>query len=206
MAETGIQYESPSHEAETAQAGMWLFLASEFLFFGGLFLVWTIYRVTLPDGFAAASRHTNIVIGAVNTVLLLVSGACLSAGLPAVQSGNGRMFRRILSGALVIALLFLALKGLEWHEDLNEHLFPAAHFALSERGAGLFFCFYFVATFLHGAHMVAGIVLLLWLLRRARSEPVASLRMPAESVTLYWAFVDLIWIVLFPLIYLSGRV
>jgi cytochrome c oxidase subunit III len=205
-----FQYESPTHETETAISGMWLFLATEILFFGGLFLIWMVYRHSHPAGFALAAQHTELVIGSVNTVLLVTSSFVFALALAYAEAGNNR---RVMQAALVtaaIGLAFLLLKGWEWHDDFDEHLFPGRDFALSghadANGAKLFYIFYFVATGLHGVHMLGGITLVLLVAWRARrGEYTSDRHTGVEVVGLYWSFVDIVWMILYPLIYLAGR-
>jgi cytochrome c oxidase subunit III len=205
-----FQYESPTHEAETAISGMWLFLATEILFFGGLFLVWMVYRHAHPAGFALAAEHTEITIGSINTVLLVTSSFAFSLGLYHAEQGDNR---RVMQAALVtaaIGIAFLLLKAWEWHDDFDEHLFPGRDFALNGHadagGAKLFYVFYFIGTGLHGVHMLVGIALVLLVAWRARRGAYSrSHHTGVEVVGLYWSFVDLIWMILYPLIYLAGR-
>ncbi|CAH2600594.1 Cytochrome c oxidase polypeptide III [Rhodovastum atsumiense] len=205
-----FQFESPAHQADTAIAGMWLFLATEALFFGGLFLAFIFCRHQHPAGFDLAARHTKLWIGAVNTALLLTSSAVMAAAPVLAGHGRGRQVRWICAVTAAFGIAFLALKGVEWKGDFDEHLWPGPDFALAREaggGAALFFAFYFVATGLHGLHMLIGLGLLTWLGLRARAGALdGGHAVPAEVVGLYWSFVDMIWVVLFPLIYLLGRV
>ncbi len=210
MSETEFQYENAVHQSDTAVAGLWLFLASEILFFGGLFLSWVIYRQAHTAGFNAASQETNLLIGSINTVILFTSSAVFSAALPAARKGSNRavMWLSLLTCAMGIAFIILKLR--EWGDDFSKDLFPGPHFALSGMSAGgaqLFYVFYFVATGLHGLHMLVGIGLVGWIAFLARREAFSSGHATSvEVVGLYWSFVDIIWLTLYPLIYLSGRV
>ena len=204
-----FQYAGIEHQSQTALSGMWLFLATEVLFFGGLFLLYIIYRDKHPDGFALASAHSERAIGTINTVLLLTSSAVFTYGLGRARIGdNRRLFFACIATALLGAA-FLALKGWEWKDDFDQHLFPGPGFALGgphSGGAELFWSYYFVATGLHGIHMIAGVGLMAWIAlgaRRNRFSP--EYFTPAEGVGLYWSFVDMVWLVLFPTIYLVGR-
>lgn len=208
MAEhVGFQYAGIDHQTGTAQAGMWLFLTTELLFFGGLFLLYTIYFVRFPAGTMAASRETTLWIGVVNSVVLLCSSAALTFGLGLARRGdNHGLFRAILLTG-VLGVVFLLLKGYEWYDDLQRLLFPGPDFAMPATGGhSLFWCFYFVGTGLHGIHMIVGLALLGWIAVGARAGRFsATYHMPVEGVGLYWSFVDMIWIMLFPCIYLVGR-
>ena len=204
-----FQYAGIEHQTETAMSGMWLFLATEVLFFGGLFLLYMLYRAQYPHAVAVASQRTEIGIGTINTVLLLTSSAVFAWGLGHVRRGDNR--RLMWACALVAALGvgFLALKGYEWSDDFAKHLFPGADFAIAgpdRGGAQLFWGFYFVATAVHGLHMIVGVSLVSWLGWTAwRGRYSAAYFTPVEIVGLYWSFVDMVWLVLYPLIYLVGR-
>jgi cytochrome c oxidase subunit 3 len=206
-----FQYESASYQAQTAVAGMWLFLASEVLFFGAMILTWIYSRHWNALGFDAGARQTDLSIGTLNTFVLVTSSFVYALGLLFIREGNIRWLIRCCVVTLVLGLIFLALKfGIEWPADFAHHLFPTApNFKISgpsEGGARLFFIFYFIATALHGVHMVLGIGLLLWLIRRARrGEFSPSYHTPVTVVGLYWSFVDIVWLSLYPLIYLIGR-
>jgi cytochrome c oxidase subunit III len=202
-------YETTSHRDESAIAGMWLFLASESLLFGGLFLVCLIYFHTRAAGWAEGVRHTNLVIGAANTMILITSSAVYTMAVDAGKHGDNRRVVRAGIASAVLGLTFLVLKGIEWGLEFRENLFPGPSFALhgpNAGGAQLFYSFYFLATFLHGMHMVIGIGLILWICHKARHRAFSpAWNTPVDVVGLYWSFVDLIWMLLFPLLYLIGR-
>lgn len=206
-----FQYASASHQSQTAIAGMWLFLATEVLLFGGLILCWIFARHWNPVGFDAGGRETALWIGTANTVLLITSSFLYALGMAFIRIGDVRGLIRCLVLALVLAAGFLALKfGLEYHEDFAKHLFPTATpFALGgaeAKGARLFFVFYFVSTALHGVHMLVGMGLVAWIVERARRGHFSpEYYTPVEVVGLYWSFVDIVWLTLYPLIYLIGR-
>jgi cytochrome c oxidase subunit 3 len=211
VAPHGIQYESATHQAHTAIAGMWLFLATEALLFGGLILSWIHARHWVPDGFDAGARETVLWIGTLNTAILVSSSFMYALGLAFIRAGNSRRLIQCCSAALMLGLAFLALKfGLEWHDDFASHLLPAStHFKITgpaEGGARLFFVFYFLGTGLHGVHMMVGAALVSWIILRARrGEFSAAYYTPVHAVGLYWSFVDIVWLTLYPLIYLVGR-
>jgi len=206
-----FQYASASHQAQTAIAGMWLFLATEVLLFGGLILAWIYSRHFNPVGFDAGGRQTALWIGTVNTVLLITSSFAYGLGAAFLRIGNVRGLIRCLALALLLAAAFLVLKfGLEYRDDFAKHLFPTdLPFGVSgaaANGARLFFIFYFIGTGLHGVHMLVGVGLVLWIIRRARRGHFSpSYTTPVEVVGLYWSFVDIVWLTLYPLIYLVGR-
>lgn len=194
---------------EVLELGMWTFLSTEVLLFGGLILSYFVYRHADPQAFLAAGRETNIVIGTLNTALLLTSSFCVAAALRAAEHEQRRTTRALLVLAIVLGLTFLGLKSFEYIEEYREHLVPGVNFARAgenAHGIELFFIFYFVATLLHAVHVLCGIGVLavfaaLATATIARSRYVAGLR----TAALYWHFVDLVWIFLFALIYLPGR-
>ncbi|WP_428486430.1 cytochrome c oxidase subunit 3 [Rhodopila sp.] len=204
-----FQYAGMEHQSETALSGMWLFLATEVLFFGGLFLLYMIYRQQYADAFIEASRHTELVIGSINTVLLVTSSAVFSWGLGRAQAGDNRRLFWACVAVVVLGSAFLLLKGWEWHDDLDEHLFPGRGFSITGPNAGgaeLFWFFYFVATGLHGVHMIVGVGLVAWLAWAARQRRFsAGYFTPVEVVGLYWSFVDMVWLCLYPMLYLVDR-
>ena len=205
-----FQYSSARHQAETAISGMWLFLATEVLFFGALFLTWIYSRHWNQLGFDAGARQTDLAIGTINTVILLASSFVFSAGLAFIEAGNTRRLIQCCAIAWLFGIAFLILKfGIEWREDFSKHLFPGPGFAINGPlggGARIFFVFYFVGTAVHGLHMIGGLVLVAWIILRAwRDEFSFRYYTPVFVVGLYWSFVDMVWIVLYPLIYLVGR-
>lgn len=205
-----FQYEDLRHQSDSALSGMWLFLASECLFFGALFLAWIYARHFRPAGFDYGARLTALGLGTVNSVILLSSGVVYAAGVVFMERGEPRRLIACCRVAMLLGLLFLVLKfGFEWHDDFTHRYFPGAQFAIGgdlRDGAALFFTFYFVATALHGVHMLVGLGLVEWIVQRARrNEFSRAYSTPVTAVGLYWAFVDVVWIVLYPLIYLIGR-
>ncbi len=206
---TEFQYANMDHQSVTAMAGMWLFLATEMLFFGGLFLLYVIYRSSHVAGVAAGSRESELVIGTINTVLLTTSSAVFSFGHGAIKLGGNRKLFWSCIVTLLLGVAFLGLKILEWSDDLDKHLFPGSHFAIQGAhadGAQLFWSFYWVATGLHGAHLIGGLVLVSWIAVRARRRHFSiGYNTPVAVVGLYWTFVDVVWVILYPLIYLVDR-
>ena len=208
-AHTHFQYSSAGHQAETAMSGMWLFLAQEILFFGALIFVWVYCGYQHPAGFRLAAQHTDLTIGSINTALLLTSSFTFTAGLLLIEQGE---VRRLIQACLVTVALgtaFLLLKGFEWYKDFSEGLVPGAGFRPTgpdSGGAQIFFSIYYVATAIHAVHMVVGIGLVLWIAWRARRGDFnKSWSTPVEVVGLYWSFVDVVWLTLYPLIYLEAR-
>ena len=193
--------------AEVGRLGMWVFLASEVLFFGGLFMAYLYGRTHWPQGFAQAGRHTHVFIGTINTAILLTSSAVIAVAVACAQHEPMRRWAgRLLWITAVLGLAFLALKGLEYREEWNEHLFPGRNFALADApGATIFFWLYFVMTGLHAVHLLIGLGLVstfAWGASRLRpwAQPDRI-----DVVALYWHFVDIVWIFLYPLVYLVLR-
>jgi cytochrome c oxidase subunit 3 len=191
---------------DIARLGMWLFLSTEVLFFGALFLGFTLYKHTYP-------KHLNVVLGGLNTLVLLTSSFFIAMGVMAAQRSDRNVATRNLAVTLILALLFLGIKSLEWYQEFGEKLVPGWNFQMpgaTEASAAhqqLFFCFYFIMTGIHGVHMILGSGVILWLILRCRrgTGPLSqteSIRI--ESTALYWHFVDMVWVFLLPLLYLTG--
>lgn len=181
-------------EADTDLIGMWLFLATEVLFFGALFFVYLTYHGLYPAAIEAGARRTDLTFGTINSVVLVTSSLLMSIGI-----GWPLRTRRAFAGAGLLGVAFLVVKGLEYANDFKEHLFPGADFAAATSDPGpekIFFIFYFIATALHAVHMLIGLGLIGAVLR-GKASPVI--------VGLYWSFVDIVWICLYPLLYLVGR-
>jgi cytochrome c oxidase subunit 3 len=208
-AQPAFQYATLAQQHEAAQLGMWTFLATEVLFFGGLILAYCVYRLGYPGDFAAAGRHTKIIIGAINTAILLTSSFLVAWAVTAAKVDLGGLAAALLCMAALLGAVFIGLKAYEYLEEYREHLVPAVNFVFDQahaRGAALFFIFYFVATGLHALHVAVGVIVLLVIAQRAR-QGAYSLRYHAPITVsgLYWHFVDIVWIFLFALIYLPGR-
>jgi cytochrome c oxidase subunit 3 len=207
------QFNSHAQQAFAATFGMWVFLASELLFFGPLLFGYVYLRLRFPDACAHASRHTDFLLGTLNTAVLLTSSFTMALAGAAANAGQRRRALRLLVATAALGLLFLVIKGWEYHAEFAEHLFPGAGF--HPRGAGaeplmhgmeLFFLLYFALTGLHALHLIAGIVACLLVAPRLRRPPPAGAGPEAvELAGLYWHFVDLAWIFLYPLLYLVGR-
>jgi cytochrome c oxidase subunit III len=195
-------------QRETSTAGIWVFIASEIMFFGALILAFSVYRFNYPQAFSEGAQELNVVLGAVNTAILFTSGLTMS--LAAATNKMGARFLTILL-LLITALLgavFLAIKGIEYHEDWTKGLFPGDGFHWSGSNSPhvqLFFLLYFIMTGFHALHLLVGIGLVLvvaGLVLRGRIHEEHF--MPLEVTSIYWHFVDMVWIFLFTLLYLLG--
>ena len=193
---------------------MWVFLITEIMFFGGMFLAYTIYRTTFPVIFGLASSSLNLPIGATNTCVLLLSSFTMVMAVRAAQLGQKRMIIFFLIITMLFGFAFLGIKAYEWTEKFEEHHVPAqASFHLDgvtgpdQQGhAKLFFSLYFAMTGLHALHMVVGVCILSFIiLQTARGTYSAKYYTPVDIAGLYWHFVDIVWIFLFPLFYLIDR-
>ena len=189
---------------EKARFGMWVFLASETMFFGGLFFAYLYGRLRFPAGFGAASRATDVAIGTANTAVLLSSSFLVALALAAVERRR-RLVTPLLAAAASLGVVFLALKALEYRHDWTQGLFPGPGFHLAgSAGAELFFALYFTMTGVHAVHLGIGIVWIGSAAWRARHR-VAGPDDRLEVMGLYWHFVDVVWIFLYPLLYLVSR-
>jgi cytochrome c oxidase subunit III len=207
-----LQFADLAQERDVATIGIWVFLATEVLFFGGLLTAYAVYRHMFADGFTEAARHTKLVIGTINTAVLLTSSFAMALGVEGAERAiekNRRIVVIALSVTAALGVAFLALKGLEYYKEYEEHLVPGAGFEFDPQYRGpaqLFFLLYFILTGLHGVHVTVGVALvgtiavMTW--RGAFSSGYTT---PIVIVGLYWHFVDIVWIFLYPLIYLVGR-
>jgi cytochrome c oxidase subunit 3 len=207
------QFETLDQQRETASLGMWVFLSTEVLFFGGMFMTYTLNRSTYPDAFGEASRSIGLPLGTVNTIVLIASSLTMAMSVWASQVGKKKQLTTFLILTLILGTVFLGIKGVEYHEKFVEHHIPGLNYNF-EPGASvatnahtqLFFSLYFAMTGLHALHMIVGAGLLIWLIKqslRGRFTPEYST--PVDLIGLYWHFVDIVWIFLFPLLYLIDR-
>jgi cytochrome c oxidase subunit 3 len=200
----GEQFDSLEQQEQTATLGMWVFLATEILFFGGLFTAYAVMRTTYPHQFALASHHANVMLGTINTAVLLTSSFFMAFAVRSAKLGDNRAVVLFLALTILLAFAFLALKGLEYSEDIADHLAPGASFDPKlPRQVELFFWLYFLMTGLHALHVFIGICVLSVILLMAlagKFSPAYS--NPVEVSGLYWHFVDIVWVFLYPLFYL----
>jgi len=207
----GLQHHFDSFEQqqEVSYLGMWLFLVTEILFFGGVFVVYLVYRTASPLAFAVASNRLDLTWGTINTAVLIGSSLTMALAVWAAQTGRRKSTVGLLLATLILGCTFLGIKGIEYSHKFHEHLVPGPHFqwegALAPQ-AEMFFNLYFAMTGLHALHMVVGSGLLIAtaiLAWKGRFSP--QNHNFVEGVGLYWHFVDIVWIFLFPLLYLLGR-
>jgi cytochrome c oxidase subunit III len=207
MTHTALQEPWPNLglQREGVGLGMWIFLASEVLFFGALFCAYAVYRSFNVEAFRIAGAHTEIIYGSINTVLLLTSSLTMTVALRAatVQLRGLTLFCLVVTAALGVA--FLVCKGLEYREDLKEHLFPGPNFPLSPPATQMFWGFYWIMTGIHAVHLSAGIGVVLVVFGLFKRPIIPVQGSTVEGVAIYWHFVDSVWLLLFPLLYLVGR-
>jgi len=201
------QFEDMPQQKEASTLGMWTFLATEILFFGGMFLSYLVYRHTYGNAFAQASRHTILLYGTINTAVLLTSSLTMAMAVRSAQLSKTKSLVRFLLLTIFLACCFLGVKGLEYTQDIHEHLWPGKHFTHElPNEAQIFWFLYWAMTGLHALHVTIGVGLLgtiAWLAHRNRFS--AEYHNPVEISGLYWHFVDIVWIYLYPLLYLINR-
>ncbi len=202
------QFASLEQQSDAARLGMWVFLGTELMLFAALFMGYVVGRTHFDAAFAAASRRTDIVLGTINTAVLLTSSASMALSVEARRVAP-RLAGWLLALTAALGVVFLVLKGLEYRHDWHEHLVPGSGFRFDPahaQGAEIFYDLYFVMTGLHALHLVIGVTIagtLAVLLLRGRDAAARQDRV--EVGGLYWHFVDAIWIFLYPILYLVGR-
>lgn len=187
-----------------AKLGMWLFLFTELLLFGGMFLLYAVYLARYPQEFAAAGRQLDLLFGAANTVVLISSSLLAAMAVTAIQRDNRRPALLLLCGTVLCAALFLVNKYLEWGAKIHHGIYPGSpDLAAAPPGESVFFSLYYVTTGLHGLHVLLGGSLLAWVAAKVKGGAVhGGDYVLLENSALYWHLVDLIWIFIFPLYYL----
>ena len=211
-------FANPQQQKEASTLGMWVFIAQEIMFFGGLFATYAVYRALYGVAFADAAGHLNWRLGAANTVVLICSSLTMAMAVHVASHGKKQQIVAWLTATILLGSVFLGVKVVEYKEKFEHHLVPGAAFRyeahhpenlardanLAEH-AQLYFSLYFAMTGLHALHMIIGIPILAWMAWRAsRGEFGAHYDSPVEITGLYWHFVDIVWIFLFPLLYLIG--
>lgn len=198
-------FHSMSQQNSAAKLGMWLFLGQELLFFSGLFMAYIALRYFYPETFLAAHEHLSIPLGSLNTFVLITSSLTMALAVRAAQTDKQQQLVFYLVVTTVFACVFLVVKYFEYTHKIHAGMLPGNWYAgpAMPGKPGLFFALYFVMTGMHGLHVVIGIGILVWLIYKARQGTYHSgYYTYIENFGLYWHFVDLIWIFLFPLLYL----
>jgi cytochrome c oxidase subunit III len=210
------QFVDLEQQQDADALGIWIFLVTEIMFFGGLFAAYAIYRWLYFAAFQGGSHVLDIRLGAANTIVLLASSLTMALSVRSAQTGNRRALVLFLVSTMILGGIFLSVKAVEYNQKFVEHIVPGLNWApegqtlarLAPGGldhAQIYFFFYFAMTGLHALHMIIGMALLLWLVLRARKGSFTPHYFaPVEVVGLYWHFVDIVWIFLFPLLYLIG--
>jgi cytochrome c oxidase subunit III len=199
-------FDSIEHEFEAGKLGMWLFLVTEVMLFGVLFAGYGLFNYLYPEMFREAHHHLDKVMGAVNTVVLLVSSLTMALAIAFIQRDQVAKSKLMLGITFLCACVFLVIKYFEYSHKIHLGILPGQFFQAADfkaSNAALFFSFYFVMTGLHGIHVLIGMGAIAWIFFRMQKGHFNSRKFAAvEFVGLYWHIVDLIWIFLFPLLYL----
>jgi cytochrome c oxidase subunit 3 len=204
------QFDDLEQQNESGELGMWLFLCTEVMFFGGLFLAYTIYRTQDEATFAAASRELDFWWGTINTVVLLTSSLTIALATHAAESMQRKNLMWLLTATMTLGSVFLGIKGMEYYHKYQHHLMPLMGLPFEWHGpaaghAEMFFDLYFALTGLHALHMIIGLgILLVLLIKASRGGLLGDFAAPVRITGLYWHFVDIVWVFLFPLLYLIG--
>lgn len=203
------QFGSYAAQKHAARLGMWIFIGTEILLFGGLFCAYAMYRTVYPDAFVAASRHMDVTIGTVNTYVLLVSSVFVALALALVRRERELLAAGCLTVAMLLGLTFLALKGVEYSEHARDHVLPGVWYAVDSPrlpGSSLFITLYFLMTGLHAIHMTVAVgVLAVLAFRTGAGQFTPTYHAPLELGAMYWHLVDVIWVFLYPMFYLLAR-
>ena len=188
----------------SAKLGMWLFILSELLLFGGMFILYSAYRYKNPVDFHHASREVEVLLGTFNTIILLTSSLSMAASVSALQRGQRKLSMVLLVATVALGLLFLVNKGFEWGTKIEHGIYPNSPILLARaKGEILFYGLYFVMTGLHGLHVLVGVFVLCGMFMLIARDRINQVRfVPLENAGLYWHLVDMIWIFLYPLFYL----
>jgi cytochrome c oxidase subunit 3 len=198
-------FEEPTRQLEANIFGMWLFLATEVLFFGALFGFYAFIRAVHPAGLIAGAREADALFGTLNTVLLLTSSLTMAVAERGLEAGLQRAARIGLWLTLALGLGFLVVKGFEYRADLARRLVPGPGFPISTVGAEEFWSFYWTATVVHALHMTAGLALIGRLIAFDRAGRLRPHQLSVTVTTIYWHLVDCVWVILYALLYLPGR-
>ncbi len=202
-------FDTAEQQYEASQLGMWAFLITEVMFFGGLFGGYAVYRMQYPQAFIEGSHHLDITLGAINTAVLICSSLTMALAVYYSQKGKRNALLTFLVLTLVLGAVFLGIKAVEYSHKYHDHMIPGPNFHMAgatSSNVEIFYSFYFAMTGLHALHMIIGIGIILVIMRMAWQNRFSSAYYtPIEIFGLYWHFVDIVWIFLFPLLYLIGR-
>src|SRR5205085_4277053 len=203
-------FDDSAQQLQSATLGMWVFLITEVMFFGGMFGGYTVYRSMYPDAFASTSHFMNVTIGAINTGVLIFSSFTMVLAVRSAQLGKKIALIAFLVMTLILGCVFLGFKYVEYHEKWVDHHIPGPGFHYEDsrytHQAQILFFLYFAMTGMHAIHMIVGAGLLAVLIAMAaRNRFSSAWYTPVEMIGLYWHFVDIVWIFLFPLLYLIGH-
>ena len=202
-------FDNLAQQAEASTLGMWVFLVTEVLFFGGLFLVYLVYRSLYPEAFIAGSHELDVLLGGINTAVLITSSLTMALAVHAAQTGRSRLVMILIVATMILGAVFLGIKSVEYYHKFEEHHIPGPSFVFEkeyQQHAQLFFSLYFIMTGLHALHMIIGLGIMTWMLWWTWCGVItAEYYSPIEISGLYWHFVDIVWIYLFPLLYLIDR-
>lgn len=206
MSSPVVEPHSVRSDYEGSKLGMWLFLLTEILLFGGLFLLYSVYRSKYPLDFHNADQHLNTLLGVANTVILLTSSLTVAVSITAMQKDNRKLTMQCLATTILLGAAFLVNKYIEWSGEIRHGIYPNSPELLQRpEGTRLFFGLYYAMTGLHGLHVFAGIIVLsamIVLVGRKKISNTDFLKL--ENAGLYWHLVDVIWIFLLPLLYLAS--
>jgi cytochrome c oxidase subunit III len=200
-------FQDLERQAHAARLGIWIFLASELLLFAGLFALYGAYRAQYPAAFGWGVEHNVRALGTLNTAILISSSYSVASSVHALRRGQAKRAAALLAFTLVCGTAFLIIKGIEYSAHFREGVFPGGHgafFANQSQGVKLFYTLYFLMTGLHGIHVIVGMGILLWLCRQILTGKVAMPRAhPLEIGAVYWHLIDVVWIFLWPIFYLT---
>jgi cytochrome c oxidase subunit III len=204
------QFDDLEQQHAADELGMWVFLSTEILLFGALFLTYAVYRMWYEDAFAAASHHANLLLGTINTGVILTSSLFMALAVHAAEAGHRRQLVACLLGTIVFGVAFLGIKIVEYVQDYQDHLMPLFGLPFAYDGpapeqARIYFNLYFLMTGVHAVHMTIGVGLLVLLtVLASRGKLLGQWSTPVHLTGLYWHFVDVVWVFLYPLLYLIG--
>ena len=205
------QFDNPDQQTLAAHFGMWVFLATEVLFFGGMFVAYIVCRHRMPEAFAAGSKHMSLWLGTTNTAILLTSSLTVALAHHAAETGRRRLVSLLLGATVVLGVAFLGIKFYEYYDHAVHGLLPGPEFSMTEAAKyggsplhiEIFFFFYYAMTGFHALHMIIGCGLMCVLIvLAARNVITADYPTPVVLGGLYWHFVDIVWVFLFPMLYL----